>query len=474
MYTREPLLRSDWTIYRGGALLMAGTEGCMVRDCHFSNLGGNAVMVSGYNKQDTIKECNIEYIGASAVCLVGETASVRSPSFRYDENVSYAQMDKTPGPLKDQYPGNCLVTGNLIHNVGMLEKQAAGVEIDIAANITVSYNSIYNTPRAGINIGDGCFGGHLIEHNDVFNTVLETGDHGSFNSWGRDRYWSADRHYMDSLVAVHPELIPLDAGMQTVIRDNRFRCDHGWDIDLDDGSSNYAIYDNLCLNGGLKLREGFHRVVRNNILVNNSFHPHVWFAASGDIFTHNIVTTAYAPILMDHWGARVDSNIFLSSAALEKARALALDQHSRYGGKEMADRVRQYCQSRVYGVRQPKLRRIAATPRIDPLIIQTGEVRSAEAEWLGARLKNIETPGERSAAGLPDDHGAMIINVPAHSQAALNGLHKGDVLIKLGDHPVNTVQELLLYCQTVKWMGQIPATVIRDQQPLQLKIRFKD
>jgi len=48
------------------------------------------------------------------------------------------------------------------------------------------------------------------------------------------------------------------------------------------------------------------------------------------------------------------------------------------------------------------------------------------------------------------------------------------VLIKLGDHPVNTVQELLLYCQTVKWMGQIPATVIRDQQPLQLKIRFKD
>jgi hypothetical protein len=34
---------------------------------------------------------------------------------------------------------------------------------------------------------------------------------------------------------------------------------------LDDGSSNYQIYNNLCLNGGIKLREGFYRTVENNI-----------------------------------------------------------------------------------------------------------------------------------------------------------------------------------------------------------------
>ena len=27
-----------------------------------------------------------------------------------------------------------------------------------------------------------------------------------------------------------------DAMHTTIIRNNRFRCDHGWDIDLDDGS----------------------------------------------------------------------------------------------------------------------------------------------------------------------------------------------------------------------------------------------
>ena len=75
----------------------------------------------------------------------------------------------------------------------------------------------------------------------------------------------------------------------TIIRNNRFRCDHGWDIDLDDGSSNYKIYNNLCLNRGIKLRKGYYRTVRNNIMVNNTFHPHVWFTNSSDVFTNNIV-----------------------------------------------------------------------------------------------------------------------------------------------------------------------------------------
>jgi hypothetical protein len=88
----------------------------------------------------------------------------------------------------------------------------------------------------------------------------------------------------------------------TIIRNNRFRCDHGWDVDLDDGSSNYHIYNNVMLNGGLKFREGFKRKAENNIMINNSFHPHVWFKNSDDYFTRNIVMTPYAPIGMNDWG----------------------------------------------------------------------------------------------------------------------------------------------------------------------------
>lgn len=36
---------------------------------------------------------------------------------------------------------------------------------------------------------------------------------------------------MSLMVAEHPELVLLDALFTTYIRYNRFRCDHGWDID---------------------------------------------------------------------------------------------------------------------------------------------------------------------------------------------------------------------------------------------------
>ena len=102
-----------------------------------------------------------------------------------------------------------------------------------------------------------------------------------------------------------------------ILRNNRWRCDHGWDIDLDDGSSHCLIYNNLLLHGGLKFREGFQRVATNNIIVGNSLHPHVWFKNSGDVFAGNIVMGAYQPVGMNltPWGAEVDRNLFATSEA---------------------------------------------------------------------------------------------------------------------------------------------------------------
>lgn len=91
---------------------------------------------------------------------------------------------------------------NLIHDIGLVAKQAAGVEIAMVARVSRTRNSIYQVPRAGINVGDGTWGGHQITYNDVFDTVLETGDHGAFNKWGRDRYWHPDRAEMDRRMAV--------------------------------------------------------------------------------------------------------------------------------------------------------------------------------------------------------------------------------------------------------------------------------
>ena len=311
MLTREPLLRSDWRIYRGGAVLMEGTYACLVRNCSFEQNGGNAVFLSGHNIGARITGCRIVDAGAGGVNVVGKPEAVRSPGFHYGEHVPFDELDWTPGMKEsDLVPLDCTVSDSLIHSLGTVEKQAAGVNISMSRGITVSHCSIYDVPRAGINICDGTWGGHLIEHNDVFQTVQETGDHGSFNSWGRDRFWPYTKR-SGELVEQHPNFPKLDAMETTVIRHNRWRCDHGWDIDLDDGSSNYHIYNNLCLRGGIKLREGYYRTVENNIIVGNTLHPHVWYHNSGDVFRRNVLRRPYRPARMHEkpWGKEMDYNL---------------------------------------------------------------------------------------------------------------------------------------------------------------------
>ena len=324
----EPLLRSDWTIYRGGALFLEGTEDCSIKDCDLIDLGGNGVFFSKYNRRSSISGSLFTRIGASAICFVGSPDDVRSPSFRYEWFVPWEEMDFAKGPKGDSFPAECQATGNLIHKIGLFEKQITGVEISMSYRITVSHNTICDTPRAGINISEGTWGGHIIEYNDVFDTVKETGDHGSFNSWGRDRYWHPDYNTMARHAKERPDLILADMLEPNILRYNRFRCDRGWDIDLDDGSSYYIIHDNLCLNGGIKLREGFYRRVENNIIVNNTLHAHAWFSDSGDVFSRNIVMTPYQPYKSISEGNTVDFNIFTDSLAFRKARELGHDAHS--------------------------------------------------------------------------------------------------------------------------------------------------
>lgn len=456
MDTREQLLRSDWAIYRGGTVLMEGAKHCSVRKCFFNTVGGNAVFFSNYNRLNEVSGCHIANIGASGVCFVGDPEAVRSPSFEYKEFVPVDKLDREAGPKTDNYPAECLVHDNLMYGLGRVEKQVAGVQISMAQDITISHNTIYDVPRAGINISDGTWGGHILEYNDVFNTVLETGDHGAFNSWGRDRYWHPEYATMTEIVKGYPELILLDAVKTTVIRNNRFRCDHGWDIDLDDGSSNYHIYNNVCLNGGLKLREGFQRIVENNIIINNSFHPHVWFPNSGDVFVRNIVSVGYYPVRINEWGKEVDYNVFPDKIALDKAQENGTDLHSIYGDVEYEDakqsdyRVKDgsvafsvgfknFDMDR-FGVISPGLKVLAEPVPIPDLIRLEGNEEEVQ-ELLGMKVKNITTLGERSAAGISDASGIWVMEVSGESPAG-NILQSSDVILQINRVPVRNIREM--------------------------------
>jgi hypothetical protein len=489
METKEPLLRSDWAIYRGGTVVFEGTEQCFVKKCHFNAVGGNGVFFNNYNRKSEVSGCHMENIGASGVCFVGDPAAVRSPSFEYHESVPYTEMDKQPGPRSNNYPAECKVYDNLMHGLGQVEKQIAGVQISMAMDIMVSHNTIYNIPRSGINVSEGTWGGHLIEFNDIFNTVLETGDHGSFNSWGRDRFWHFDREVMNKLTTDHPEIILLDVQKTIVIRNNRFRCDHGWDIDLDDGSSNYHIYNNLCLNGGLKLREGFQRVVENNIIINNSFHPHVWFAASGDVFRKNIVTKPYFPIQIKEWGKEVDYNLFPDASALEKAQLNRTDQHSLAGDPLFVDAAHGNYQVKPgspalklgfvnfqmdnFGVVSAGLK--VKSSRVSlPVINNSLDDKNIQAVvWLGAKFRNVNGLGDRSVYGLPDEKGVILEAIPEGSILSKSGLKKGDVIRLLNKKDISNVSDLINVFQEVNWIGHSEVAFFRNQQLSKETVSFK-
>lgn len=299
MEAYEPVARGDWAIHRGGALFLEGTENCMIDDCRFNSLGGNGVFMSGYNRDNTVSGCEFVHIAESAVCFVGDPSAVRFYQTWDDQEIlgkdwddMRKNMDLEPGPKGPDYPKNCTVENSIMHDFGEVGKQVAGVYISMSHKIIVSHNTVYNCPRAGICINDGTWGGHIIEFCDIWETVRETGEHGPFNSWGRERQWKGSRGTDEHFIK---EWAKLDAIDPVVLRNNRIAnyrrsiSAGNWTIDLDDGSSYFEIYNNLNLGSTIKLRDGMARKVYNNITVSPvPLGWHVWPKESEDEIYQNI------------------------------------------------------------------------------------------------------------------------------------------------------------------------------------------
>ena len=484
MDNKEPLLRSDWTVYRGGAVVYRGAEDCTMSDCEFDQVGGNTVFVGGYNRRVSFSGCYIHDSGASGIVFVGDTTAVRNPRYSHQD---MTLTDTVIGPRSNDYPAQCSVYDCLITRTGRDEKQTSPIQISMSYGIHVDHCSIYEVPRAGINISEGTFGGHVIENCDVFDTVLETGDHGSFNSWGRDRYWESDVRRTSGFLLSHHDAERWDMMGPNVLRHNRMRCDHGWDIDLDDGSSNYIITDNLLLNGGLKLREGKNRLVSNNVIVNNSLHVHVWYAKSGDVFTRNIVCQPYQKIgveELDRLGWQMDANFFACSESdMRQNEKQGCDTGSLCGNPLFVDpaqgdyRVQAasdalrlgFSNFRMddFGVVSPRLKAMARVPEM-PIYEYVAAATSEERptyRWNDIVLDRVEGDA-LSAYGVDlSIVGLAVVSLGDDGIEEKCGLRKRDLIIAVNGTPLGRKTDVarLLRSKVESF------TVLRNQAKIEIK-----
>jgi hypothetical protein len=275
-----------------------------------------------------------------------------------------------------------------------------------------------------------------------------------------------------------------------LMRNNRWRCDKGWDVDLDDGSTNYTITNNIFLAGGLKWREGYHRTGDNNMFAEKArMSVHVWPKNNDDVFSHNIFNH-YDLANPEGWGKTVDYNLFTDAAALDTAHGYGVDKNSASGSPGYVDAAHGNYQLSAsspalalgiksipadsYGVVSLGLRAQARTPSFGatstPANPDGGTRDPNPITWRGAQAKNLIGLDERSATGLGADVGVLVVSVPAGSQAATDGFQNYDVILQFAGQGVVSLDDLnRLYAATTA--GQkVPLGVHRSQQDITLTI----
>jgi len=489
LFTRpyEKLQLGDWAVARAGAVYVKNAVDVTIKDSTFDQLGGNGVFFDGHNSGHLVTGNVFRGSGASDVLAVGSHAAVREPS-------TWASMrrtitDVTPGPKTEDYPRDITISGNEMADMGRFEKQTSGVHISMSARITVRGNTVHDSPRACVNINDGTWGGHKIVDNDIFRCVKETSDHGPINAWGRDRWWP-----LTATDATKKQYAKLDAVETTDIAHNRIWHSSEWAIDLDDGSSNYTMHDNLLLNAGIKLREGFFRSAYNNILVNGGGHFHVTPADSGDRVERNIFAakTPYHFIQSDPATSKTiyDYNLFYNNGNTVDGidstwTGKGLDTHSviadpKFAGGSPWLNPAMTDYSLAAGSPAPALGFVgfpmsgfgkAGAPTPPPVEWDAGSVVVADNEPLmGATVSGIYSEALKSSVGLGDFNGLYFLTAPSGSYAATQGLQAADVIRQVGGQQVTDKASFFRLYNALPPGGATQISVWRNQAALTLTL----
>merc|ERR1719201_1903496 len=228
----------DWGLGRIAAVFVKGAVDTVIDRVTMQQLDGNAIMVNGYARGTVIQNSNFHEIGDNIIAQLGETQGA-------GPNAEGMGPDGTAGTQ----PVGTVVKNNFAYRCGLFEKQSSFYFQAKSRGNIIENNIFFHGPRAGMNFNDGFGGGSRVAGNLMFSTVMESGDHGPFNSWDR-QVWS----WIDD-----------DTGKPTVVKKydeisgNFFIGNYyGQEaIDNDDGSAYYNTHHNFFAYAGTGMKNDF-------------------------------------------------------------------------------------------------------------------------------------------------------------------------------------------------------------------------
>ena len=231
----------DYAVHNGAAVWVSKSEGFRLDGCLFDRVGGTAVMLYGYIRGAVIDSNEFFSTGAHAI-------------------VSWGTSELVDGTTPDHVEGT-VVTNNLAHEIGIWEKQTCFWMQALTTGTILKNNIAFNGARALINFNDGFGGGNVVESNLLFNGVRETGDHGPFNSYDRQPFFTtvADPKGNNPSYAILENRIA-----RNLIISNFYS---KVPLDHDDGSCFYRDTENVMVFGGTKNFYGNHKMASNSLYI---------------------------------------------------------------------------------------------------------------------------------------------------------------------------------------------------------------
>jgi len=345
----------------GYAVYFENTEYCVISNCRFDQVGGDAVRLHGYSRGNQIADNEIVHAGSQGICLAYLNF------WPYDVPPIWRDHEPQLRTISSSFPtaARNIISRNHIHHCGVIDGFGAGIHLhglNCEENV-ISHNFIHDMPHHGIYLSMG-FGRNLIEYNDLHTLCLVMADAGGVysNRWcilhddsvlGKNNIIRFN--LIRDVLGVRPFAKAAQEG-HTVASEERIQVPYfTWGIYFDNSPERATVFGNITVGnvwGGVFLGGGYSEprdcVVENNILINSSvyqFDLSMKEHASGNVFQRNIVyytdpKAALLRVLSSSGIAKCDYNLYFheSSSQLnvvgvaddsfDRWRQMGFDRHS--------------------------------------------------------------------------------------------------------------------------------------------------